>query len=109
MRARATRTILTRSRPHCVGTSIIRKNAVRWVARGGTRSEKPGTMKPCSPMCWRKLKVGQRDFGKLIGEIISAMKLLIIGFSQPGHMGNYLVCAARQLGLDYQIIDASGA
>src|SRR5262245_9048000 len=37
------------------------------------------------------------------------MKLLIVGFSQPGHMGNYLVCAARQLDLDYQIIDASGA
>ena len=37
------------------------------------------------------------------------MRLLIIGFNQPGHMGNYLVCAARQLGLDYQIVDASGA
>ena len=37
------------------------------------------------------------------------MKLLIIGFTQPGHMGNYLVSAARQLGLDHQIIDASGA
>src|SRR5262245_32919079 len=37
------------------------------------------------------------------------MKLLIIGFTQPGHMGNYLASAARQLGLDYQIIDASGA
>ena len=37
------------------------------------------------------------------------MKLVIIGFSRPGHMGNYLVCAARQLGLDYQIIDASDA
>src|SRR5262245_37717999 len=37
------------------------------------------------------------------------MRLLIIGFTQPGHMGNYLVSAARQLGLDYQIIDANGA
>ena len=41
--------------------------------------------------------------------IILAMKLLIIGFTQPGHMGNYLVSAARQLGLDFQITDASGA
>src|SRR5262245_18400068 len=44
-----------------------------------------------------------------MGEINSTMKLLIVGFRQPNHMGNYLVCAARQLGLDYQIIDASDA
>jgi spore maturation protein CgeB len=37
------------------------------------------------------------------------MKLLIIGFGQRGHMGNYLVSAARKLGLDYLIIDAAGA
>jgi spore maturation protein CgeB len=34
------------------------------------------------------------------------MKLLIVGFGQPGHMGHYLASAARRLGLDYQIIDA---
>jgi spore maturation protein CgeB len=34
------------------------------------------------------------------------MKLLIVGFAQPGHMGHYLACAAMRLGLDYQIIDA---
>jgi spore maturation protein CgeB len=37
------------------------------------------------------------------------MKLLIIGFSQPGHMGAYLAAAARQLGLDYHIMDANDA
>lgn len=34
------------------------------------------------------------------------MKLLIVGFAQPGHMGYYLASAATRLGLDYQIIDA---
>jgi spore maturation protein CgeB len=37
------------------------------------------------------------------------MNLLIIGFTQPGHMGSYLAAAARQLDLDYEIIDAGGA
>ena len=34
------------------------------------------------------------------------MKLLIVGFGKPGHMGHYLASAATRLGLDYQIIDA---
>ncbi|MGP0094517.1 MAG: glycosyltransferase [Xanthobacteraceae bacterium] len=37
------------------------------------------------------------------------MRVLIVGFSQPGHMGSYLASAAKQLGLDYQIIDAGRA
>jgi len=37
------------------------------------------------------------------------MKLLIIGFTKAGHIGNYLASAAGQLGLDYQIIDMSSA
>src|SRR5580704_17449796 len=37
------------------------------------------------------------------------MKILIVGFSQPGQMGAYLASAARQLGLDVQIIDANTA
>ena len=37
------------------------------------------------------------------------MKLLIVGFGQPGHMGYYLASAAMRLGLDYQIIDATQA
>jgi hypothetical protein len=37
------------------------------------------------------------------------MKLLIIGFSHPLHVGSYLASAARQLGLDYQLIDAGRA
>ena len=34
------------------------------------------------------------------------MKLLIVGFGQAGHMGQYLASAARRLGLDYRMIDA---
>jgi spore maturation protein CgeB len=34
------------------------------------------------------------------------MKLLIVGYGQPGHMGYYLASAAARLGLDYQLIDA---
>jgi hypothetical protein len=37
------------------------------------------------------------------------MKLLIVGFSQAGQMGCYLASAARQLGLDHQIMDAGRA
>jgi spore maturation protein CgeB len=37
------------------------------------------------------------------------MKILIVGFGQPGHMGQYLASAAMQLGLDYQLIDAAQA
>jgi len=37
------------------------------------------------------------------------MKLLIVGFAQPGHMGQYLASAAKRLGLDYQIMDAAQA
>lgn len=37
------------------------------------------------------------------------MKLLIIGFSAPGHMGGYLSSAATHLGLEHQVIDAAMA
>ena len=37
------------------------------------------------------------------------MKLLIIGYGQPGQMGNYLASAAERLGLDYQIMDMGEA
>jgi spore maturation protein CgeB len=37
------------------------------------------------------------------------MKLLIVGFSHPAHMGGYLASAAKQLGLEYRIMDAAGA
>jgi hypothetical protein len=43
------------------------------------------------------------------GALVLTIKLLIIGFSQAGHMGNYLSAAARQLGLDHEIIDAGSA
>jgi spore maturation protein CgeB len=36
-------------------------------------------------------------------------KLLIIGLSQPGHMGSYFARAAGRLGLDWGIIDAGKA
>jgi spore maturation protein CgeB len=41
--------------------------------------------------------------------MVEPMKLLIVGFKQAGHMGSYLASAARQLGLDYDIIDAGEA
>jgi spore maturation protein CgeB len=37
------------------------------------------------------------------------MKLLIVGYEQPGQMGNYLASAAEYLGLDYRIMDAGRA
>jgi spore maturation protein CgeB len=37
------------------------------------------------------------------------MKLLIVGVRQDGHMGSYLSSAARQLCLDYSIVDAANA
>src|SRR5262249_23347498 len=37
------------------------------------------------------------------------MKLLIVASSQVGHMGSYLASAAKQLNLDYRIIDANSA
>jgi spore maturation protein CgeB len=37
------------------------------------------------------------------------MKLLIIGFNQPGQMGHYLAAAARRLELDFDIMDAGEA
>jgi spore maturation protein CgeB len=37
------------------------------------------------------------------------MKLLIIGYSQPGQMGQYLASAADSLALDYQIMDLGQA
>jgi spore maturation protein CgeB len=37
------------------------------------------------------------------------MKLLIIGYSQAGQMGNYLASAAEKLGLDYRIMDMGKA
>lgn len=33
------------------------------------------------------------------------MKIVIVGFNKPGHMGFYLATAARQLKLQYRIID----
>src|SRR6266498_1479393 len=36
-------------------------------------------------------------------------RLLIVGFSQAGHMGSYLGAAAKQLGIDYNIVDAANA
>jgi spore maturation protein CgeB len=36
-------------------------------------------------------------------------RLLIVGFSQAGHMGSYLGAAAEQLGIDYKTVDASNA
>lgn len=40
---------------------------------------------------------------------VAVMKILIVGFSQRGHMGDYLASAARKLGLEYKILDASEA
>jgi spore maturation protein CgeB len=37
------------------------------------------------------------------------MRLLIVGFNQAGHMGRYLSDAAKQLGIDYVILDAAKA
>jgi len=37
------------------------------------------------------------------------MKLLIVGFNQPGHIGSYLASAAKKLDLDFMIMDASRA
>ena len=37
------------------------------------------------------------------------MKLLIVGYDQPGQMGNYLASAAKYLGLDYYVMDARRA
>src|SRR5262245_28967184 len=37
------------------------------------------------------------------------MKLLIIGFTQAGHMGTYLASAARQLGVEHQMVNAGSA
>src|SRR5262249_33869963 len=37
------------------------------------------------------------------------MRLLIVGYSQPGHMGNYLGAAATQLGIEYELADAARA
>ena len=37
------------------------------------------------------------------------MKLLIVGFRQTGHMGDYLAAAAERLGIDYDIADAATA
>ena len=37
------------------------------------------------------------------------MRVLIVGFSRPGQMGNYLVAAAQKLGLEHEIVDAERA
>ncbi len=37
------------------------------------------------------------------------MKVLILGYAEPGQMGAYLASAAKRLGLDYQIMDARQA
>jgi spore maturation protein CgeB len=41
--------------------------------------------------------------------LVPAMKILIVGFSEPGHMGDYLASAAKKLGLQYKIMDAGEA
>jgi spore maturation protein CgeB len=38
-----------------------------------------------------------------------ATRLLIVGFNQTGHMGSYLGHAAKQLSIDYSIVDAANA
>jgi spore maturation protein CgeB len=40
---------------------------------------------------------------------LGAGRLLIVGIDQPGHIGDYLASAARQLGLEHQILDSSKA
>ena len=37
------------------------------------------------------------------------MRLLIVGFRQPGDVGGYFASAARKLGVDHDLIDANGA
>jgi spore maturation protein CgeB len=37
------------------------------------------------------------------------MRLLIVGFSEAGHVGSYLASAAKQLGLEYDLMDAGRA
>jgi spore maturation protein CgeB len=37
------------------------------------------------------------------------MKLLIVGINQSGHIGSYLASAAKQLGVDYHLMDARSA
>jgi spore maturation protein CgeB len=37
------------------------------------------------------------------------MRLLIVGFNQAGHVGNYLGTASKQLGLEYDIADVAEA
>jgi spore maturation protein CgeB len=39
----------------------------------------------------------------------ASMRLLIVGFNQVGHMGRYLSDAAKQLGIDYVVVDAAKA
>jgi spore maturation protein CgeB len=41
--------------------------------------------------------------------MLPALRLLIIGYGEPGQMGNYLSSAAEKLGLDYQIMDMNTA
>src|SRR5271170_1245336 len=40
---------------------------------------------------------------------LAALRLLIIGFDQPGHVGSYLTSAAKRLCIDHQIIDSTQA
>jgi spore maturation protein CgeB len=37
------------------------------------------------------------------------MKILIVGFTEPGHMGSHFASAARKLGLDHYVLDAAAA
>lgn len=37
------------------------------------------------------------------------MKILIVGYNEPGQMGNYLAAAAESLGVEHRIIDANAA
>src|SRR5262249_11161905 len=41
--------------------------------------------------------------------LFSTVKLLIVGSCHPAHIGSFFASAARQLGLDYQIMDIAGA
>jgi len=47
--------------------------------------------------------------GMLASKPTPATRLLIVGFSQAGHMGSYLGSAAKQLGIDYDVVDAANA
>jgi spore maturation protein CgeB len=52
----------------------------------------------------------RRSRGMLETELSTrTTRLLVVGFSQVGHMGNYLGAAAKRLGIDYNVVDAADA